>query len=100
MPAWTILGLGTLPGKTRHRDFSDKQIALSVVLHQRFHTPQYALHMPVRDDHRLTGCEENVVFGCLDRSGNFAYRMEGLDHISDGPVALYQGFCFRVLQTG
>ena len=56
-PVWPDLILGTLLRKTTHRELSDEQVALPVVLHQRFVTPQYALHMSVRDDYGFAGCE-------------------------------------------
>ena len=40
MPVWPDLILGTLPGKTRHREFSDEQVALPVILHERLYVPQ------------------------------------------------------------
>ena len=82
-PVWPDLILGTLPGKTKHRQLSDKQVALPVVLHQRFDTPQYALHMSVQDDHGFAGCEEHVVLGYLDCSSDLAHCVEGLDHLGD-----------------
>ena len=52
-PVWPDLILGTLPGKTKHRELSDKQFALPVVLQHTFYAQQYALYMSVRDVNRL-----------------------------------------------
>ena len=89
-PVWPDLILGTLPCKTKHRELSDKQVALLVVLHQSFDTPQYALHMSVRDDYGFAGCEEHVVLGYLDCSNDLAHCVEGLDHLGDRPVAVHE----------
>ena len=73
--------LGTGSSKTKHRELSDKLVALPVILHERLDAPQYALYMPVKDNHGFAGCEEHVVLGYLDRSSDLAHCVEGLDHV-------------------
>ena len=80
-PVWPDLILGTLPGKTKHRELSNEQAALPVILHEGFYVPQQALHVSLRDNHGSAGCEEHVVLGRLDNSTDLAHCMEGFDHL-------------------
>ena len=85
MPVWQALRFGTLPGKTRHRELSDKQVALSVVLHEKLDSTQKALHMPVWYHDGSPGCEKHVVLGRRNRASDLAHCVERLDHLSDRP---------------
>ena len=80
---WPDLILGTLPGKTRHRELSDKQVALPVISHEKLDAPQYALHMSVRDHYGFAGCEKHVVLGHLSCSSDLAHCVEGFDPLGD-----------------